>query len=163
MEIFWFFKIIKWILDDNLKVWKRQTKNIFQFWEILAILNPEIGKIPKNILNSKCYIIRFRTQLFENFHTRSIDSSYQYHQLPCNWWHAKKLKSLNLNLTLSILHWMEILLIVCWMGVPYLCSCNFCWKSIKTWYYPRWFCMNCKDSEQILEAASKCLHNWTLL
>ena len=32
VEILWFFNIIKWILDDNLKVWKRQSRNIFQFY-----------------------------------------------------------------------------------------------------------------------------------
>ena len=29
------------------------------------------------------------------------------------------------------------------------------------WYYAEWFCMNCKISEQILEATSSCFQNWT--
>ena len=58
VEILWVFKIRKWILDDNSKVWKRKSKNIFQFLEILAIFYEEFwGK----------RLIRMRAHSFENF------------------------------------------------------------------------------------------------
>ena len=61
--------------------------------------------------------------------------------------------------------WIKILLIVHWMEVHSLFSCNFLRKSIKPVvlsYYAEWFCMNCKISEQILKATSKCFLDWTL-